>query len=151
MNQTKEASFSSVTWEKRFFRWFHFLLYRDNPYPPLRGPPSPWEKASHFPNSSQWHKDRKQVSTEERAPSSGRGRPACGPGIGRRRRVVRLAAFAGRRQRTVSHPNGAASASYPPLPPFQRKGVTASANATSVSWHIRVRLEPLEPLEPWAT
>ena len=37
---------------KTLFCWFHFLLYRDNPYPPLRGPPSPWKKASHFPNGS---------------------------------------------------------------------------------------------------
>ena len=63
------------------------------------------------------------ISHIKRAPSLGRGRLACEPGIGRRRRVVRQAAFAGRLHRNVSHYNNSASASYPPCPPFQRKRV----------------------------
>ena len=60
---------------------------------------------------------------KRRAPSSGRGRPACGPRIGRRRRVVGLAAFVGRRHHHVSHTIYTASASYPPCPPSRGRGL----------------------------
>ena len=49
-------------------------------------------------------------------------RAAYGPGIGRRRRVVGLAAFAGRLLRYMSHIIYTASASYPPCPPSRGRG-----------------------------
>ena len=58
----------------------------------------------------------------KRAPSSGRGRLACEPGIGRRRRVVSLAAIAGRLHRYESHPDISRQYELSPLPPLSAKG-----------------------------
>ena len=66
----------------------------------------------------------------KKAPSSGKGRPACGQGIGRRRRVVGLAAIAGRLHRYVFHSDTFRYSELSPLPPFQRKRANASDETT---------------------